>query len=147
MSTWTSAITSGFFATWPGLTSALVRKHLPKSLATAKGHLRQDRKNVRSTRNNSPSTSISKPPAMTNLTLTLQKPRVQTQMEYLQKVEFTGKVSTEQTGRFPVTSSRISEYVLVLYDHNSNVILAEPLTHQIHLRPPLLPLQPRPHPP
>ena len=43
--TWTAAITSGFFTTWPGLTSALVRKHLPKSLATTKGHLRQDRQN------------------------------------------------------------------------------------------------------
>ena len=43
VSTWTAAITSGFFTTGPGLTSALVRKHLPKSLATAKGHLRQDR--------------------------------------------------------------------------------------------------------
>ncbi len=42
--TWTQAIDAGFFTTWPGLTSALVRKHLPKSVATAKGHLRQDRK-------------------------------------------------------------------------------------------------------
>ena len=39
VSTWTNAITAGFFTTWPGLNSALVRKHLPKSLATAKGHL------------------------------------------------------------------------------------------------------------
>ena len=39
VSTWTQAIDSGFFATWPGLTSDLVRKHLPKSIATAKGHL------------------------------------------------------------------------------------------------------------
>ena len=40
--TWTKAIDAGFFATWPGLTSELVRKHLPKLLATAKGHLQQD---------------------------------------------------------------------------------------------------------
>jgi hypothetical protein len=45
--TWTAAIDAGFFTTWPGLTSTLVRKHLPKSISTAKGHLRQDRKNVR----------------------------------------------------------------------------------------------------
>jgi hypothetical protein len=38
--TWTQTIDAGFFATWPDLTSALVRKHLPKSVATAKGHLR-----------------------------------------------------------------------------------------------------------
>jgi hypothetical protein len=40
--TWTQAIDAGFFTTWPGLASALVRKHLPKSVATAKGHLQQD---------------------------------------------------------------------------------------------------------
>ena len=49
-------------------------------------------------------------------------------MAYLQTTEFTGKVSTDQTGRFPVTSSYRSEYLMVLYNHDSNVILAKPLT-------------------
>ena len=43
-------------------------------------------------------------------------------------VEFTGKVSTDQTGRFPVTSSCGIKYLMVLYNHYSNVILAERLT-------------------
>ena len=127
VSTWSAAITSGIFTTWPGLTSSLVRKHLLKSLATAKGRLRQDRKNVRCTRITSPTTPISYPPVMTNLLLPLQEPGFRTQMAYLQTVKFTGKVSTDQTGRFPVTSSRGSKYLMVLYDHDSNVILAEPL--------------------
>jgi hypothetical protein len=37
--TWCKAIDSNFFLTWPGLTSQAVRKHLPKSEATAMGHL------------------------------------------------------------------------------------------------------------
>jgi hypothetical protein len=37
-STWIQAIQHGNFATWPGLTADAVRKHLPKSLATVKGH-------------------------------------------------------------------------------------------------------------
>ena len=49
-------------------------------------------------------------------------------MAYLQIVQFTRKLSTDQTGRFPVTSSCGSKYLMVLYDHNSNAILAEPLT-------------------
>ena len=49
-------------------------------------------------------------------------------MSYLQIVEFTGKVSTDQTVRFPVTSSRSSKYLMILYNHDSNAILAEPLT-------------------
>ena len=76
VSTWTAAITSSFFTTWPGLTSVLVRKHLPKSLATAQGHLRQDRKNVRSTRNTSTATPISDPPVMMTLPLPYQEPSV-----------------------------------------------------------------------
>ena len=56
LSTWIAAIDNGFFVTWPGLTSDLVRKHLPKSMATAKGHLRQEQKNLRSTKQ--PPTSI-----------------------------------------------------------------------------------------
>ena len=49
-------------------------------------------------------------------------------MAYLQTIDFTGKFSTDQNGRFPVTSSRRSKYLMVLYDHDSNAILAEPLT-------------------
>jgi hypothetical protein len=47
--TWIKAIRAGHFATWPGLTEELVRKHLPKKLVTVKGHLIQRRKNLRST--------------------------------------------------------------------------------------------------
>ena len=35
--TWCKAIDAGYFTTWTGLTSKLVRKHLPKSIETAKG--------------------------------------------------------------------------------------------------------------
>ena len=62
--TWTAAITSWFFTAFPGLTSDLVRKQLPKSLATAKGHLRQDRQNVCSTRTTSPTTPNFNTPVM-----------------------------------------------------------------------------------
>ena len=48
-------------------------------------------------------------------------------MDFLQTIEFTGKISIDQTGSFPVTSSRGSKYFMVLYNHDSNAILAEPL--------------------
>ena len=60
--------------------------------------------------------------------LPLQEPKVRTQMAYLQTIEFTGKFSTDQTGRLPVTSSRGIKYLMVLYNHDSNSILAKPLT-------------------
>jgi hypothetical protein len=48
--TWTQAIDAGNFQTWHGLTSATVRKLLPKSMASAMGHRDQQRKNIRSTK-------------------------------------------------------------------------------------------------
>ena len=59
-----------------------------------------DRQNVRSAKITSPTTPISDPPVMTTLPLHLKEPGVRTQMEYIQTVEFTGKISTDQTGRF-----------------------------------------------
>ena len=44
--TWCKAIDAGYFTTWLGLTSKLVRKHLPKSIDTAKVHLRISRQHV-----------------------------------------------------------------------------------------------------
>ena len=44
--TWTKAIRNNQFATWSGLTSALVYKNLPKSDETVKGHLKQQRQHV-----------------------------------------------------------------------------------------------------
>ena len=42
--TWIKAIERGYYASWPGLTTKSVRKSLPKSIHTAKGHLRQEQK-------------------------------------------------------------------------------------------------------
>jgi hypothetical protein len=42
----------------------------------------------------------------------------------------TGQISSDQTGRFPVTASTGMKYVLVVYDYNSNAILAEPLLNR-----------------
>jgi len=48
-STFLEAIKKGLFTTWPGLTYDLIKKHLPDIIATSKGHLRQEQKNIRST--------------------------------------------------------------------------------------------------
>jgi hypothetical protein len=47
--TWCKTIDNNFFLTWPGLISQAVRKHLPKSEATAMGHIHMIRKGIRST--------------------------------------------------------------------------------------------------
>jgi hypothetical protein len=115
-STWIKAIDSGHFATWPGLTANLVRKHLPKSTTTVKGHLNQQRKNLWSTKpkqaplNNQP---ISE--SLNN----------RTHQVVAAVYDATGQIATDQTGKFPTTSSRGHKYLLILYDYHSNSILAK----------------------
>ena len=48
-STWMRAIENGNYTTWPDLRAEDVRKYLPESIATDKGHMKRERKNLRST--------------------------------------------------------------------------------------------------
>lgn len=106
VSTWIDAIAAGFFATWPGLTVDLVRKHLPPSEATTLGHMRQTYQNTRSTQPKTESCS---------------------NLVYAATFQPTGHIYSDQTGRFPHTSSRGNKYIMIVYDYDSNAILAEPM--------------------
>ena len=44
---------------------------------------------------------------------------------FVKVTEIEGKIYTDQTGRFPVTSSRGNKYIMVAYDYDSNTIHAE----------------------
>ena len=50
-----------------------------------------------------------------------------THQVFMKITEFSNKIYTDQTGRFPVTSSRGYKYIMIAYDYDSNNILAEPL--------------------
>lgn len=51
LGTWIKEITAVFFATWPGLTENLVRKHCSRTPETEKGHMKADRQNITSIKN------------------------------------------------------------------------------------------------
>ena len=114
--TWIKAIRSNFFATWPGLTAELVRKHLKENLETTKGHMLSNRANFRSTK------------LLPNQEFhEMTTPEVRHHELFIKTVELSGNIYSDQTGRFPLTSSKGNKYVMVVYDHDSNAILAEPL--------------------
>jgi hypothetical protein len=46
---------------------------------------------------------------------------------YATITDINGKVYTDLTGRFPMTSSKGNKYILVLYEYDGNAILAEPM--------------------
>lgn len=115
--TWIKAIQAGYFAAWPGFTVDLINKHLPKSMATAKGHLRQQYQHTQSTK---PGTNTSNTEQVAAT--------ARTHETYYDVFQPTGQVYTDQTGRFPAISARGNQYVMVLYDYDSNAILTEPMS-------------------
>ena len=80
-----------------------------KSIATEKGHMQQQRMNIRST-----------------------KPKLKEETNKTEECYFavtplpeTAKPFSDQTERFPVTSNRGHKYIMIMYDYDSNSIMGE----------------------
>jgi hypothetical protein len=108
---------NGNFLSWPGLNEHTVETHLSKSTSTVKGHLNQQRKNARTTKIKDaqlldPENDIDH--------------GIKTQFVYAATID-AGQIYTDQTGRFPVVSSKGNKYIMILYDYYSNAILEQPI--------------------
>jgi hypothetical protein len=55
---------------------------------------------------------------------------VRTHFVYAKVIEITGQIYSDQTGRFPVTSSKGNKYIMIVYDYDSRAILAEPIKNR-----------------
>jgi hypothetical protein len=95
-STWITAIKNRNFSSWPGLTEHAVEKHLSKSTSTTKGHFNQQRQNARSTKVKDAKMIVSEPDLDHG---------IKTQFIYAATID-AGQIYTDQTGRFPVVSSK-----------------------------------------
>ena len=126
VSTFIKAISNGNFLSWPGLTEKLARKFLEPSIATAKGHLDKERKNLQSTRLTTQDEEKDFFPEPEN-------PNLKTHEICAMLFPFSSKelAYADLTGRFPYRSTRGNQYILVIYDYDSNVILAEPLKSRV----------------
>jgi hypothetical protein len=116
-STWITAIKNGNFSSWPGLTEHAVEKHLSKSAATTKGHLNQQRQNARTTKIKT-TNAINQETDIDH--------GIKTQFVYAATID-SEQIYTDQTGIFPVVSSEGNKYIMILYDYDSNTILAQPI--------------------
>ena len=124
--TWLKAIKKGYFTTWHGITYTSVNKHLQLTEATAKGHMRQQHQNYRSTKLHQKHTN--------SIEMTAKQAR--TNAVYVRPIEATGLLCTDQTGAFPVTSTKSNRYIMVAHHYDSNAILVRPLPSrsQYHLQ-------------
>jgi hypothetical protein len=149
--TWLQAIRNQHYATWPGLTEKAANKYLPKSMATAKGHLDKGRQNTGSTKPRKPKVlpADTTPPAIdspdpndiTNDMFPIQETE-KTHSIFISLVStkvHNGKVYTDLAGAYPNTAYSGMKYMLVLYDYDSNAILVKPLRlSRLHSTIPLL---------
>jgi hypothetical protein len=121
MSTWVADVAAGHFATWPDLSVAQITKHFPVSVPMHLGHMDQARANTQSTK------PISKPELDTNTDYTPTPAPDRTHALFADLHHVTGRVSSDQTGRFPLVSTAGCNYIMVLYDYDANYIHATPL--------------------
>ena len=118
--TWLAAIKAGNFVTWPTLTPDSVNKHFPESNETDKGHMKLQRMNVRSTKKMEETDK----PGENN------SPMPKKEDVYINVFNAHDTVYTDQTGGFPITSSRGNKYIMVMCEVDGNYIDAVPMKNQ-----------------
>jgi hypothetical protein len=116
-STWITAIKNGNFASWTGLTEHAVEKHLSKFTSTTKCHLNQQRQNARTTKIKDAKVIVTEPDLDHG---------IKTQFVYAATID-AGQIYADQTCGFPVVSSKGNKLIMILYDYDSNAILAQPI--------------------
>jgi hypothetical protein len=124
------ALQKGYITNIPGFTAELYKSYLLFSAATIKDHQDQKRKNIQSTK--VPTIATGEDDILFPLQLTDHK-TITPHYCYttlFDAKETTGKIYTDQTGAFPHQSSTGNYLLLVLYDYDTNAILAEPIANR-----------------
>ena len=122
-STWCKAIDAGYFKGWPGLTTKRVRRFIKVTDETELGHMDQRRAGIRSTRvppDTAPETDAMEPVLQTPL-------NDRTHHVYMTTSDVEGKLYSDQTGRFPITSNRGNSVVAIFYCADGNYIKSYPI--------------------
>jgi hypothetical protein len=104
--------------TFPGLTTNNVNKFFPESDKAQKGHMKQTRQGVQSTKVLDEDALLQQPPT----------PGIKHKDVYLRVFDTTKKAMyTDQPGRFPITSAQGHRYMMVAVELDGNYIHAEPM--------------------
>ncbi|KAL7502105.1 hypothetical protein ACHAXN_000864, partial [Cyclotella atomus] len=115
-STWLKAVKAGNFVGWPLLTEKNISKYYPETIETPKGHMNQQRKNVRSTK---------KPFEVCQAAAALRGKKVKD--VFVQTYDVRETIFSDQTGQYPTQSRSGNKYIMVMVEINSNAILVEPM--------------------
>jgi len=121
---WLAAIRNGHYRTWPGLDAAIAAKYFPESHETWRGHGRKVKSGLRSTKD------LVKKEEEQTAGIKLEPEQAIFVREFNLKDEADRLMFSDQTGRFPATSFKGNQYIMVLFETIGNNILAEPMRNR-----------------
>ena len=103
------------------LTERNVSKYFPKTYETIKGHMNQNRKNVRSTKMKRVPFEIAEYPKMKGKKV---------QDVYIKTYNVCETMFSDQTGQFLTRSKRGNKYIMIMVEIDSSAILVKPMKSQ-----------------
>jgi hypothetical protein len=113
-----TAAQHGNLVTFPGMTPENISRYFPESDETQKGHMKQTKQGVRSTK-------IVDEYAMLGFK---QQPGLKHKDVYLMVFDATKKsMFSDQIGKFPITSARGNKYIMVAVELDGNYIDGKPI--------------------
>ena len=128
LTTFSKAIATNNFITWPGLTPKLVLRNLPKSIYTYQGHLHSEKQGLQSTKKQTKQEELTDiqdffPPS--------ESPNHRTNEVCYAIIDLEKELGfMDLTGKFPRKSSRGNEYLLIGYNYDANHIRAIPIKNR-----------------
>jgi hypothetical protein len=137
-SSWFAAIKAGNYSSFPGPTLRNAMQHCPSSDATVKGHLKQMRQGLRSTKPKPPKPSnrlvilseSTKPPPPAPIGEPTINPTLPLSNQlYIAEMSLS-RLYTNNTGRLPIQARSGNQYITIAYHKLSNVILCAPYANQ-----------------
>jgi hypothetical protein len=135
-STCFATIKAGNYKTFPGLTLCNAMKHCPSSDATIKGHLKQMRQGIRSTKPMPKSSNRFAPLTMPDAPITdelkpIHKPTKVPSTNKLFITDFLlAKLYTNDTGRLPIRACSHNQYITIAFHSRCNAILSAPYVNR-----------------
>ena len=125
----TTALQHKYIMNYPGLSLVTLKKYPPHTVATAKGHMHQQRQGIQSTKQE-PILPLLPDKTIETPTSHETENNERTHACYTAVMETTGKTFSDQTGRFLIPSSSGNNYVFIMYDYDSNSIHAEAMPNR-----------------
>jgi hypothetical protein len=124
----TDAVRAGNYVMWPGLTTTLISKHFPNSNETQRGHMKGQRKRVRSTKVN-PAIEIKTEPGYEDAPQKLIAIRKLNDI-FVKIYKLAETIHTDQTGTFLVTSQWCYRYIMIGIHLDADYIFCETMKNR-----------------